>query len=169
MDIAKPAEICAKPFPRRCLECGEVQVQPATIPYEGEVKHDGRWYAIRVAQLHVNKCSACGEVFFTNVTDEEISQSLREHLSLLSPDQIRHGLGELRLTQKDFADGIGVAAETVSRWLSGTQIQSRAMDNLMRLFFAFKDVRDALSGPARRGTLGIEAATGHPDSYAELR
>jgi putative zinc finger/helix-turn-helix YgiT family protein len=162
METRKPADTKAKPFPRRCLECGEVQVQPTTIAYEGEVKHDGRVYTIRVAQLHVNKCGACGEVFFTNVADEQISQALRKHLSLLSPDDIRHCLEQLDLRQKDFAERIGVAPETVSRWLSGTQIQSRAMDNLMRLFFGFSNVRDALSGPAWSGTLNTDPAARSP-------
>ena len=159
MKTRKPADTKAKPFPRRCLECGEVNVRPATIAYEGEVKHDGRVYAIRVAQLPVNKCRACGEVFFTNVTDDQISQALRSRLSLLPPDDIRRCLDVLDLRQKDFADRIGVAPETVSRWLSGAQIQSRAMDNLMRLFFGFQNVRDALSGPAWSGTLNVGSAS----------
>jgi putative zinc finger/helix-turn-helix YgiT family protein len=162
METRKPADNKAKPFPRRCLECGELQVQPTTIAYEGEVKHDGRVHTIRVAQLNVNKCGACGEVFFTNVADEQISQALRERLSLLSPDDIRRCLEDLRLRQKDFAERIGVAPETVSRWLSGTQIQSRAMDNLMRLFFRFSNVREALSGPAWSGTLNIDPAARSP-------
>jgi DNA-binding transcriptional regulator YiaG len=55
-------------------------------------------------------------------------------------------LDALALLQKEFAERIGVAPETVCRWLRGLQIQSRAMDNLMRVFFQFDDVRTALSG-----------------------
>lgn len=83
-------------------------------------------------------------MLFTNATDEQISQALREHLTLLAPQQIRQSLRALSLTQKEMAEWIGVAAESVSRWVSGSNIQSRAMDNLMRLFFAFEKVRSAL-------------------------
>lgn len=138
---AKPAE---KPFPRRCPECGKVEVRPATIAYDAEVKHDSRLHEFHITRLSVNKCAACGEVLFGNVSNDQVTQALREHLGLLSPEQIRDALSKLGLKQKDFAERIGVAAETVSRWIGGTHIQSRAMDNLMRLFFQFDNVRSAL-------------------------
>jgi putative zinc finger/helix-turn-helix YgiT family protein len=143
------------PFPRHCPECGKVEVQPATIAYDAEVKHDGRLYAFRIPALQVNKCAACGEVLFSNVTDDQISQALREHLALLSPRQIREALRALGFKQKDLGDRIGVAPETISRWMSGTHIQSRAMDNLMRLFFAFDNVRSALSASVPGSNLGV--------------
>jgi len=149
------ARLCGKPYPRHCPECGKVEVHPATIPYDAEVKHDGRLYRFHIPALQVNQCAACGETFFTNSTDDQISQALRDHLSLLSPEQIREALRALGLKQKELSDRIGVAPETVSRWIGGTHIQSRAMDNLMRLFFAFENVRSALSSTARDQNLGI--------------
>jgi putative zinc finger/helix-turn-helix YgiT family protein len=151
-DPAQPRE---KPFPRHCPECGRAKVRPTTIPYDAEVKHDGRLYTFHIPTLRVNKCAACGEILFTNFTDDQISQALRDHLSLLSPEQIREGLRELGLKQKELGDRIGVAPETISRWIGGTHIQSRAMDNLMRLFFAFDNVRSALSSTVPDQNLGI--------------
>ena len=151
----KVANLREKPFPRRCPECGRAELQPANIAYDAEVKHDGRLYAFHIPQLQVNKCGACGEVLFGNVADDQISQALREHLVLLSPEQIRDALSALDLKQKDLAERIGVAAETISRWMSGTQIQSRAMDNLMRLFFAFDTVRAALPSTHPDKNLGV--------------
>ena len=55
-----------------------------------------------------------------------------------------------------------IAEATLSRWLTETQIQSRALDNLLRVYFAFPDVRSALLGQKqdpRLGTnVGLEAA-----------
>jgi DNA-binding transcriptional regulator YiaG len=133
-----------------------VKVQLATIPYDAEVKHDGRLHKFHIPSLHINKCAACDEITFGNVTDDEISQALREHLNLLSPRQIRDGLVMLGLKQKEFGAQIGVAAETISRWLSGTHIQSRAMDNLMRLFFEFDSVRSKLT--AAQALKGLDGA-----------
>jgi putative zinc finger/helix-turn-helix YgiT family protein len=149
---------CDRPFPRRCPECGKAEVQPATIAYDAEVKHDGRLHAFHIPRLHVNQCAACDEVLFSNLTDDQISQALREHLTLLSPKQIHDSMSTLGLRQKDLAERIGVAAETVSRWMSGTHIQSRAMDNLMRLFFAFDAVRTALASPHPDKNLGVKVA-----------
>ena len=150
----KPAHAGDMPFPRHCPECGKLKVQPATIPYDAEVKYDGRLYALRIPALQVDQCAACGEVLFSNVTDDQISQALREHLTLLSPSQIREALRALGLKQKDLGERIGVAPETISRWISGTHIQSRAMDNLMRLFFAFDNVRSALVASVPDKNLG---------------
>jgi putative zinc finger/helix-turn-helix YgiT family protein len=155
LTVTKPARARGKPFPRRCPECGKVEVRPATIAYDAEVKHDGRVYTFNIPQLQVNQCGACGEVLFGNVTDDQISQALREHLSLLSPEQIRGALGALGLKQKNLGKRIGVAPETISRWISGTHIQSRAMDNLMRLFFAFDNVRSSLTAAGPDQNLGV--------------
>ncbi len=135
------------PFPRPCSECGQEQVYVDFIEYDAEVKHDGNLHAFHIPKLTVNKCKACGEVYFDTITSEEISLALRDHLHLLSPQQIRKGLKSLGLKQNEFGERIGAAAETISRWLSGTHIQSRAYDNLMRLFFEFDNVRTKLSLP----------------------
>jgi putative zinc finger/helix-turn-helix YgiT family protein len=152
VNSAQPSD---RPYPRPCPECGKEEVYATTIPYDAEVKHDGRLHTFHIAALRVNKCAACGEILFGNVTDDQISQALRDHLSLLSPEQIREGLRALALKQKELGDRIGVAPETISRWISGTHIQSRAMDNLMRLFFAFENVRSALASSVHDQNLGI--------------
>jgi hypothetical protein len=45
---------------------------------------------------------------------------------------------------------------TASRWVSGALIQSRAMDNLLRLFFALPEVRNVLQGENQDAGLGTE-------------
>ena len=111
-------------YPQPCPECGKIEIRPAVIAYDGEIKHNGRLHAIRVPELHINRCGACGEVYFDNATDDQISRALRTHLGLLSPQEIRQRLGVLGLTQKEFGEEIAVAPETISRWLSGAYIQS---------------------------------------------
>lgn len=120
---------------KRCLECGKRDLWPNVICHNARIKHDGSLYEIAIPQLHVLKCQSCGDVLFDDATDKQISQALRNHLGLLSPQEIREHLDRLGLTQKEFSERICIAAETVSRWLSGAYIQSRAYDKLMRLFF----------------------------------
>jgi putative zinc finger/helix-turn-helix YgiT family protein len=140
------AQAYRRSFPFRCAECGKVEVRPAAIPYELEKNHDGTLHKLHFSQLHVNRCANCGEVYFSDDADREISAALRGKLNLLSPEQIRKNLAELHLTQKQAADRLGIAPETMSRWLSGAMIQSRAMDNLLRVFFECKDARQHLAG-----------------------
>ena len=147
-----------KPYPRRCGECGQEAVFPTLISYDAEVRHDGQLHGFHIQALHIDKCQKCGEEFFTNRTDEQISAGLRAHLGLLQPEEIRTRLAELGLSQADFANRMGVGPEMVSRWINGLAIQTRAMDNLMRVFFGFESVREVLaaSGPPR--TLGLPQA-----------
>ena len=93
-------------------------------------------------------------MFYTTDSDDRINAALREHLALLSPEQIRSNLQSLGMTQKEAAERLGVAPETMSRWLSGAMIQSRAMDNLMRSFFACAEVRENLSGSGTNRRFG---------------
>jgi DNA-binding transcriptional regulator YiaG len=48
-------------------------------------------------------------------------------------------------TQKELAVQLAVAEATLSRWETGGQIQQRAMDKLLRLFFGLPAVRVALA------------------------
>jgi len=135
----------AKPYPRRCAVCGEVSVSKCHIPYNAEVRHDGKLHAFSIASLGIDQCERCGEQFFTTSTDEEINLALRSHLGLLAPAEIRAGLALCDVNQKEFAEHLGIAAETVSRWLTGASIQTRSLDKLMRLYFTMASVRAALS------------------------
>jgi len=76
--------------------------------------------------------------------DDQVNAALRAHLHLLTPAEMRAGLARIGMTQKDAAERLGISEETLSYWLTGAQIQSRAMDNLLRTFLAFPAVRDAL-------------------------
>ena len=68
------------PSPRRCVECGNVAVEPAVIAYDAKIKHDGKVHAIPIDALPVLQCAVCGEAYFTNASSDAKSQALVEHL-----------------------------------------------------------------------------------------
>jgi DNA-binding transcriptional regulator YiaG len=125
-----------------------------TIPYDAEVRHDGRVYAFTVPGLVLPVCQACGNKVFTEKVDDQINTALRRNLHLLTPEEMRRALERVNMTQKEAAERLGIAEATLSRWLNEAQIQSRAMDNLLRVFFAFPQVRFALSGEGQDVQLG---------------
>ena len=165
-DLSTNQQTLAKPYPRTCAECGEVAVQPTEITYDAQVKHDGRTHRFQIPRLIIDKCQRCGEELFTSRTNDQITAALREFLGLLQPADIRRRLVELGLTQRSFAKRIGVAPETVSRWLNSLAIQTRALDNLMRLFLGQHEVRALLAtdGPPRNLDLseGVSATCHAP-------
>ena len=135
----------SKPYPRRCASCCEVSVQLAKIQHKISKKHDGKLYELLIEDFPVDKCTSCGEVFFTNASSDFEVHSLREHLGLLQPAELKELLAQHKLTQREFAQHIHVAEESVSRWINSLSIQSRSLDRLMRLYFTFPQVRKLLA------------------------
>jgi putative zinc finger/helix-turn-helix YgiT family protein len=131
-------------------------VVPTVIDYTARVKQDGVVHELHLPALEVPRCQTCGEIIITSAVDERINGALRSRLRLLTPAQIRKGIAELGLKQQELADRLGVAPETISRWVNGALIQSRAMDNLLRLFFALPEVRKVLPGAGQDPQLGTE-------------
>lgn len=145
-----------RPFPWPCGNCLKGEVYPETMPYATEVKHDGQLYHLEIAELRIPKCRACGELVFSNSVDDQIIQALRSHVRLLTPEQIRGGRKSLGLKCKELAERLGVAAATISRWEKGRLIQSRAMDNYLRVYFAVPEVRAVLQGTRQDPNLGTK-------------
>jgi DNA-binding transcriptional regulator YiaG len=123
--------------------------------YETQVKHDGRLYNLFIEKLIIPTCRHCGEKVFGIAEDERICDALRQKLNLLAPDQIRSRIRELGLSQKEVALQLNIAEETLSRWVTGTMIQSKAMDTLLRLYFDIPQVRSSLAVMHQGTDLGI--------------
>jgi putative zinc finger/helix-turn-helix YgiT family protein len=133
-----------KPFPWKCRNCGKMAVRRARVSYPVDVEYDGRKYKILVKGLKSPQCQKCHRIFPDAKANRQITQEFLRQAKLLTPQQIRRKREALGLTQKQFATILGFAEATISRWETGTQIQQRSLDNYLRIFFAFPDVRRAL-------------------------
>ena len=138
-DATAPAR--HRPFPWLCADCGACEVYPQATDYTTTIKHDGAVYTIHVPDLELPTCRKCGEQLFTADNDDRVHAALREQADLLSPENIRRERERLRVTQQELAEHLGVSPETVARWEAGGVIQSRALDNLLRLFFGSEEAR----------------------------
>jgi len=112
-------------------------------------------HSVEAPALSVPRCRYCGELVFNYSAEAQIREVLRIQLRLLTPDNIRAGRISLGLTPKELAERLGVAETILSRWEMGAQIQSRAMDNLLRVFFAIPEARSVLRGVNQDPQLGV--------------
>jgi putative zinc finger/helix-turn-helix YgiT family protein len=126
------------------------------MTYKTAVKHDGRTYALEIPDLEIPQCRSCRHLVTSHAVDDEVLQALRRLIRLLTPQQIRERREALGLSGTKLAQCLGVAQETISRWETAALIQSRAMDNLMRVYFAFPEVRAVLQGPDQDPNLGLD-------------
>jgi putative zinc finger/helix-turn-helix YgiT family protein len=131
----------SRPFPWKCGNCGERKVNQTVVDYAAEMEHDGRSYSIAIPNLEVLECEVCHNRTLPDASHEKLVNALRAQAGLLTPEEIREKRKRLGLTQEQFANHLKVAKETVSRWERGGQIQQRAMDLLLRLFFDEPQVR----------------------------
>jgi putative zinc finger/helix-turn-helix YgiT family protein len=120
-------------YPKRCGKCGQKDMRLATVQYSTTIEHDGRVYRVEIPSLTVPQCANCGAISIDDEADRQISAAFRREAGLLAPEDIRLGREKLGLTQKQFANLLGIGESTVSRWETGAQIQQRAMDRFLRV------------------------------------
>jgi len=123
-------------YPKRCGKCGQKAMRLATLSYATTIDHDGRAYRVEVPGLTVPQCGNCQAISIDEEADRQISAAFRREARLLTPEEIRQGRDKLGLTQKQFANLLGVGEATISRWETGAQIQQRAMDRFLRVCLA---------------------------------
>jgi putative zinc finger/helix-turn-helix YgiT family protein len=83
------------------------------------------------------KCPKCHEVVLRpqdarRLSEDAIAIYRRKH-GLLSADQIRAIRERFELTQAEFARLLRLGANTLSRWEASRNVQTEAMDTLLRL------------------------------------
>jgi putative zinc finger/helix-turn-helix YgiT family protein len=115
-----------------CPTCGTQMVEKRgtlRLPVNGE--------EIAVALAAHLRCPKCDEVVLRQqeskrLHEDAIAAYRRKH-GLLSADEIRALREGFALTQTDLARLLRFGANTVSRWESGRNVQTAAMDILLRL------------------------------------
>lgn len=115
-----------------CPTCGTMMrktQEAVTMPVNGE--------EIRVPNIPHLRCPKCGEGLFT-LQDAEMMRLrafgiYRKMHGLLSADEIRAIRERYALTQAELARLLRLGGNTVSRWEAGRNVQTAAMDVLLRL------------------------------------
>lgn len=139
--------------PGLCVNCGRREVLPAVMEYRFKHRLDRKEREVFVPDLHVRKCGACGEVYFGNRADAQIHEALLRAAGLLTGEEIRDAARLVGVSrQSELAELIGVAPESLSRWLRGHVVQSRLADTMLRVFFHVPEARAFLK-KLRDGTV----------------
>jgi putative zinc finger/helix-turn-helix YgiT family protein len=123
-----------------CPKCGTMMRErrsTLTMPVNGEV--------VRVPNSSHLHCPQCGEIIlrFDEAGDLERRgfELYRARHHLLGADDIRALRRQLGLSQAELARILRLGSNTISRWEAGRNVQSAAMDVLLRLI---RDVPETL-------------------------
>ena len=101
---------------KRCVECGHRGLERA--------EEQLAFNEVALVEGVVYTCPECGERYEGLRKVEELSRAVAHHIARaverLSPAEIRYLRKYLGYSSTDFAEFLGVALETVSRWESKT-------------------------------------------------
>jgi putative zinc finger/helix-turn-helix YgiT family protein len=126
-----------KPFPWTCGQCAQKTIEPVVKDYQVAFKHDGKLHPIKLSQIEVPTCKNCGAEQTDLQIGQQVTSELRRKLGLLFPEEIKSHRSALKLSQEQLGQCIGAAKESISRWETGTLIQSVSTDKLLRMFFKY--------------------------------
>ena len=117
--------------PDACFACGTTMREARgrlSLPINGEKVLAPATYLL---------CPRCGEIVLraheARRLDEDAIAIYRKRHGLLSADEMRAIRDRLGLNQATLARLLGLGANTISRWEAGRNVQSVAMDILLRL------------------------------------
>lgn len=115
-----------------CTHCGSKMKESTgklSFPVNGE--------EILVSQMTFLKCSKCDEMILrldeSRKLREQAIDIYRKKHKLLLGEEIRSLRERQKLTQSELALILRLGVNTLSRWESGRNVQSSAMDVLLRL------------------------------------
>lgn len=111
------------------------------LPFRGKrVRFRAQHYVCPVCRIEAD------DLGLAATNQKALSERYRVAVKLLTGEQIIEGRKKLGWTQEDLARAANVGIASVKRWETG-QIQTRAMDNILRAVLAGKEsARDAYTG-----------------------
>jgi len=93
--------------------------------------------ALEISGDRFMRCDTCGEEYFSDEQSRAharlVNDARRRAEALLTGEQVQRVRQALMLSQAQLEDAIGVSRKTVVRWENGTAVQSKALDDVLRL------------------------------------
>lgn len=119
-----------------CPMCMKHTLESVVTSYE----HEYKGHTLVIEDFVMRTCSSCGaEIEYPedNLDAERRILDLKRDVDgLLRPSEIRRIRKSFGLTQKDFAEILGVGAKSFARYETGAVVQGRSMDTMLRLLKA---------------------------------
>jgi DNA-binding transcriptional regulator YiaG len=123
-------------IPESCLECNEGRYEIVVKPYQSRGQ-DGN--VVIVPDVKFLRCNHCAEELIPAESTRYISSYVAEVNEQLTKAELYAMLEKSGLSQKDYAEAIGLGEKTFHRWLKGTQIASRSMGYYLRAMDRFPE------------------------------
>ena len=143
----------------KCLECKSEKFKQAKVRFHPTIKDE----QVDVL-VDATVCAKCEKAVMDDAQMDGLrraaADAYREKYSLLTSKQIADYRGRLGMSQREFADYLGVGEASIKRWET-YYVQDKSQDNLIRLkcdeTFAEDSALDDPSSNPSRGCLHWES------------
>lgn len=116
-----------------CAECGSESMKRTNKPFIQQFKG----IDFEIDEIDHWECDKCGAIEFDchdlDALTHVLQMAYRREHRLLTPEEIKALRMKLDMSQQEFETLLGVTSPTVSRWETGRVIQTKSIDNFMRL------------------------------------
>lgn len=124
---------------RTCSACGNKSLVSKKGTFRFEVPENGmnknvREFHIEIENARWDECGICGETLLSEELDAALERWQYTREGLLTPVEIKEIRESRGLTQKQISMILGVGEKSYTRWENGLSMQTKAMDNLIRIF-----------------------------------
>ncbi len=135
-----------------CAICNKKQARAVKRPYSARYNR----IPVKLQNVEMYECGQCGERFLTPEQARRLTvrvkATAREKLGLLPPDRIVEVRKHYGLTQTDLERLLGLGPKVITRWEKGKVLQTRPVDDLLRLMRVLPDVYEKLKEIRRQGS-----------------
>ena len=134
-----------------------------------EERFNYKGHSLNVPDYRILECPACNEAVVEKDSARRAEKLLkdfgRQIDGLLMAADIKRIRRKLHLTQEQMATVLGGGLKGFARYENGQVVQSRAMDNLLRILDSFPESLDVLPGVARSQPVALEVVCEDGEGY----
>jgi len=150
------------PYP--CPDCQKGQMFSLVEDYRVRTS-DGNVIVVPDVELH--RCDACHQTIVPRESGKRIQELKAAGTEQFSPEELHAIFERADMTQKDFAEALGLGEKTFHRWLKGTQTVSRSMGYYLRAMDQFPQAFEWVK--ERRWRKPAPSAPSRPTQPVEAR
>lgn len=115
----------------KCAVCESSELE-VTMEVQQFAYRDGERDVLLTASLPIEHCLTCGESLMGEAAEVAQHDAVCRYLGRLTPSEIKEIRSNLGISQSMFSVYTKISSASIKRWELGNQIQSEAMDALLR-------------------------------------
>ncbi len=123
----------------RCPLCGKEELQKKTGTFHFDIPDDGtnpdaREFEVDIPNAEWDECGSCGEIILSHDLQKRIQRWQYTRQGMLTPEELKAIRERFGLSQVEMGRRLGVGDKSYSRWENSLSMQTKAIDNLVRMF-----------------------------------